>query len=99
MHRTADNHKRNPPTGPPPPPAQTKVTIMGKNFWVPDPLPPLLSSDVSLPPLPSRVGWAWTGGLHHRVSLQRIPLPGKVRSRWGSGTTAITSATHLLRWV
>ena len=52
------------------------------------------------PPSPNRVGWAWTGGLHHRVSLQRIPLPGKVRSGWGSGTTAITSATHLeLRWV
>ena len=52
------------------------------------------------PPRRSRVGWAWTGGLHHRVSLQQIPLPGKVRFGWGSGTTAITSAAHReLRWV
>ena len=47
------------------------------------------------PPPARRVGWAWAGGLHHRVSLQRIPLPGKVRSGWSSGTTAITSAAHL----
>ena len=46
----------------------------------------------------------------HQMGLDRGPppagfasaetLPGKVRSRWGSGTTAIISATHLeLRWV
>ena len=64
--------------------------------------PPHPFAPIPLPPPPPcpRVRWAWTGGLHHRVSLQRIPLLVKVRSGWGSGTTAITSATHLeLRWV
>ena len=57
--------------------------------WGVHPIP----SHPTPPPPKGRVGWAWTGGLRQRVSLQRIPLPGKVRSGWGSGTTAITSAS------